>query len=114
MVRILSYQEVILITKVAIYCRVNHGSAAYGQFAIERQKKQLVLYARNNNMRIVGCFSDCGYSGSDLERPGLAKLQKEWKAGRFDAVIVVKKDRLYHGYTSNRPQWPFKVYSLTD
>lgn len=101
-------------TKVAIYCRVNHCSASYGQFAIERQKKQLVLYARNNNMRIVGCFSDCGYSGSDLERPGLVKMLKAWKAGRFDAVIAVKKDCLYSGNTSNRPQWPFRVYYLTE
>lgn len=101
-------------TKVAIYCRVDHGSVAYGQFAVERQKKQLELYAKNNGMRIVCCFTDCGYSGTDLSRPGLAKLQKAWKAGRFDAVIVVKKDRLYHGHILGKPQWPFKVYSLTD
>ena len=101
-------------TKVAIYCRVNHGSAAYGQFAIERQRKQLMLFAKNNDMRIVGCFSDCGYSGSDLERPGLLNMQKAWKAGRFDAVITVKRDCLYSGNLSNRPQWPFKIYYLTE
>ena len=101
-------------TKVAIYCRVDHGSVAYGQFAIERQKKQLEQYAKNNGMRVTGCYTDCGYSGSDLGRPGLAKLQKAWKASRFDAVVVVKKDRLYSGLVQNRPQWPFVVYSLTD
>lgn len=100
--------------KVAIYCRVDHGSVAYGQFAIEQQKRQLERYAKNNGMRITGFYTDCGYSGSDLGRPGLAELQKAWKAGRFDAVIVVKKDRLYRGILQNAPEWPFKVISLTE
>lgn len=101
-------------TKVAIYCRVDHGSVAYGQFAIEQQKKQLEQYAKNNGMRIAGCYTDCGYSGSDLRRPGIAKLQKAWNAGRFDAVVVVKKDRLYRGILQNAPEWPFEVISLTE
>ena len=101
-------------TKVAIYCRVDHGSVAYGQFAIEQQKKQLEQYAKNNGMRIAGYYTGCGYSGSDLGRPGLAKLQKAWKAGRFDAVVVVKKDRLYRGLLQNAPEWPFIVISLTE
>lgn len=101
-------------TKVAIYCRVDHGSIAYGQFAIERQKKQLERYAKNTGMRIAGCYTDCGYRGSDLDRPGLVKLQKAWKAGRFDAVVVVKKDRLYSGILQNAPEWQFKVISLTE
>ena len=101
-------------TKVAIYCRVDHGSVAYGQFAIEQQKKQLERYAKNTDMRIAGCYTDCGYRGSDLDRPGLVKLQKAWKAGRFDAVIVVKKDRLYSGILQNAPEWPFMVISLTE
>ena len=100
--------------KVAIYCRVDHGSVAYGQFAIEQQKRQLEQYAKNNGMCITGCYTDCGYSGSDLGRPGLAKLQKAWKAGRFDAVIVVKKDRLYRGILRDVPEWPFRVISLTE
>ena len=44
--------------KVAIYCRVDHGSVAYGQFAIEQQKRQLEQYAKNNGMRITGCYTD--------------------------------------------------------
>ena len=101
-------------TKVAIYCRVDHGSVAYGQFAIEQQKKQLEQYAKNNGMHVVGCYTDCGYSGSDLGRPGLAKLQKAWRAGRFDAVVVVNKDRLYRGIIPNTTEWPFKVIALTE
>ena len=38
-------------TKVAIYCRVDHGSIAYGQFAIERQKSSL-----NSMQRIMVCM----------------------------------------------------------
>lgn len=33
-------------TKVAIYCRVDHGSASYGQFAIEQQKRQLEQFEK--------------------------------------------------------------------
>lgn len=39
---------------------------------------------------------------------------KAWRAGRFDAVVVVKKDRLYRGIIHNAPKWPFKVISLTE
>lgn len=100
-------------TKVAIYCRVDHGSVAYGQFAIERQKKQLERYARINGLRITGFYSDCGYSGNDFDRPGLQKLQRVWKAGKFEAVIVIKKDRLHRGKHTDPAVLPFKIISLS-
>lgn len=65
-------------------------------------------------MRIADCYSDCAYNGADLERPGLSKLQKAWRAGQFEAVVVVKQDRLYRGTLQNAPEWPFKVISLTE
>ena len=100
-------------TKVAIYCRVDHGSVAYGQFAIERQKKQLERYAKINGLWISGFYSDCGYSGKGFDRPGFQKLQRAWRAGGFEAVIVIKKDRLYRGKHTDSAVLPFKVISLS-
>ena len=48
--------------KVAIYCRVDHGSVAYGQFAIEQQKRQLERYAKNNGVTV---YFDC-WAGNDF------------------------------------------------
>ena len=100
-------------TKVAIYCRVDHGSVAYGQFAIEQQKKQLMRYAKINGLRVSGFYSDCGYSGNDFDRPGFQRLQRAWKAGKFDAVIVTKKDRLFRGNRLDAAVLPFQIISLS-
>ena len=100
-------------TKVAIYCRVDHGSVAYGQFAIERQKKQLMRYAKINGLRVSGFYSDCGYTGNDFGRPGLQRLQRAWRAGKFDAVIVIKKDRLFRGNHQDSTVLPFRIISLS-
>lgn len=39
-------------------------------------------------------YDDGGHSGSDLERPALAKLMHDIEAGLVDAVVVYKIDRL--------------------
>lgn len=39
-------------------------------------------------------FSDEGFSGSSLKRPGLARLREAVKAGAVSAVLVWKLDRL--------------------
>lgn len=98
--------------KVALYCRVDHGSMAYGHFAIEQQKKQLEQFARINGLCVAGFYFDSGCPAKDLERPGLQKLLKDYKKGKFQAVIVTKPDRLYRGNIPPAPKWPFEIISL--
>ncbi len=39
-------------------------------------------------------YDDGGYSGGNLERPGLKELFKDIEAGKIDLVVVYKIDRL--------------------
>lgn len=39
-------------------------------------------------------YDDGGYSGGNMERPGLARLLSDIEAGRVDVVVVYKVDRL--------------------
>jgi DNA invertase Pin-like site-specific DNA recombinase len=39
-------------------------------------------------------YDDAGYTGANLERPGLRRLQTDIAAGRVDCVVVYKVDRL--------------------
>ena len=44
-------------------------------------------------------YDDGGYTGANIERPGLAKLLAEIEAGRIDCVVVYKVDRLSRSIT---------------
>lgn len=46
-------------------------------------------------------YDDGGHSGSGLDRPALAKLMQDIEAGKVDAVIVYKIDRLTGHATSS-------------
>src|SRR3982074_1058439 len=39
-------------------------------------------------------YDDGGYTGANLQRPGLLRLQSDIEAGRIDCVVVYKVDRL--------------------
>ena len=39
-------------------------------------------------------YDDGGYTGANMERPGLKRLLADSKAGRVDCVVVYKVDRL--------------------
>ena len=96
-------------TKVAIYCRVDHGSSEYGQVAIDCQRKQLERYAKLNGLTVTNCYADCGFTGNDLERPALKKLLRDHAQGMFSTVLVVDIDRLYRGSILDFPDWSFKI-----
>ncbi len=39
-------------------------------------------------------YNDGGYSGGNMERPGLQKLFQDIKDGKIDCIVVYKIDRL--------------------
>ena len=99
--------------KVAIYCRVDRGGTSEAQRDIlEIQKERLERYAGSHELQIAGCYQDVGYPGHDLSRPGLNQMTADYKAGKFDAVLIAKHTRLFRGSAWNEPQWPFPVISL--
>lgn len=73
--------------KVALYLRVS----TLEQNA-DAQRRELQVYAARHNWPIVDQYEDRA-SGSDNNRPELARLLADARAGKFECVLVWKLDR---------------------
>ena len=78
--------------RVAIYIRVSTLEQAQEGYSIGEQKERLIAYCKAHDWVIADIYVDGGYSGANLNRPGIQKLMSE--AQNFDVVLVYKLDRL--------------------
>lgn len=78
--------------RVVIYIRVSTLEQALEGYSIEEQKKRLIAYCKARNWTIVEILVDPGFSGSNLERPGIQTLISH--IHNYDMVLVYKLDRL--------------------
>jgi DNA invertase Pin-like site-specific DNA recombinase len=63
--------------------------------SIDRQRSQVEPYALQQAYRLVGEYLDEGISGDEFDkRPGLLRLIKDAKAGKFKTIIVDEPSRL--------------------
>ncbi|HWH58213.1 MAG TPA: recombinase family protein [Terriglobales bacterium] len=54
-----------------------------------------ILSQRHDGWTLVPTqYSDGGYTGSNIERPGVRQLLADIEAGKIDCVVVYKVDRL--------------------
>ena len=79
---------------VAIYSRVSTQEQATEGTSLDYQDDQLRNYCQFQKWRVVQSYVDSGYSGKDINRPGLQELFSDAKLGLFQKVIVLKLDRL--------------------
>ncbi|HEY3364062.1 MAG TPA: recombinase family protein [Symbiobacteriaceae bacterium] len=81
--------------RVAIYIRWSTEEQAEGTTLVE-QREGCELYLRSQgwflNPELV--FIDDGYSGGNLERPGMRQLRELIQRGEVDCIVVFKIDRL--------------------
>lgn len=80
--------------KVALYPRVSTTEQAESGHSIGEQVERLHKYCDAMGWTVYKVYTDPGYSGGDLNRPGLQTLIKDVKAGKIDKVVVYKLDRL--------------------
>lgn len=80
----------------AIYLRVSTDEQATAGFGLEVQRSQTTGMAMVKNFRLGGVYEDAGLSGtvSPKQRPALAKLLADVKAGTIQVVVVAALDRL--------------------
>ena len=78
--------------KVAIYCRVSTAEQFESGYSIGEQKERLLAFCKAKDWAVYEVYVDGGYTGSNLERPAIKKLQED--VGKFDTVLVYKLDRL--------------------
>ena len=78
--------------RVFLYIRVSTQEQAQEGYSVSEQKERLIAYCKAHRWLIVEIYVDPGYSGSNLNRPGIQKLMADIKD--CDIVLVYKLDRL--------------------
>lgn len=86
------------VRKAAIYIRVSTTEQSTEGYGLEAQKKTLLDYVKHNiGLNLITkpewIYTDV-HTGSDLQRPGLLKLREAVRNQQYDAVLVLKIDRL--------------------
>jgi len=76
------------------YCRVSTDEQAEEGFSMDGQADRLRSYAHLRELGEVTVVDDPGYSGKNLERPGLQRVLTAAKAGHVAHVLVWRLDRL--------------------
>ena len=75
-----------------LYIRVSTQEQAQEGYSVGEQKERLIAYCKAHDWCIVEIYADPGYSGSNLNRPGIQKLIADISG--CDIVVVYKLDRL--------------------
>ena len=78
--------------RVFLYIRVSTQEQAQEGYSVGEQKERLIAYCKAHDWVIAEIYADPGYSGSNLNRPGIQKLIADIKG--CDIVLVYKLDRL--------------------
>lgn len=81
-----------LMKRVFLYIRVSTQEQAQEGYSVGEQKERLIAYCKAHDWLISEIYVDPGYSGSNLNRPGIQKLIADIK--NCDIVLVYKLDRL--------------------
>src|SRR5262245_8150333 len=85
--------------KTAIYLRVSTNRQTQAQTIeqqLERLRKHLEL--QGEALSADNIFRDDGYSGANLNHPGLDRLRDRVKGGVLDRVLLTSPDRLARNY----------------
>lgn len=80
--------------RAALYVRVSTMEQAKEGYSIPAQTSKLTAYAKAKDYAIVNTYTDPGYSGAKMDRPGLQQMIRDVKKNKIDVVVVYKLDRL--------------------
>lgn len=80
-------------TRTIAYVRVSTDKQAEHGVSLDAQRAKLDAYAALYDLDLVAVEVDAASAG-DLDRPALTRALGELRAGRADALLVVKLDRL--------------------
>lgn len=84
-------------------CVIYVRTAVHDPAAARRQRDEAVAFLRMPGGEAIALeepvYEDIGVSGTDLDRPGLARLLADAEAGRFEMVVVTDMARLARSMT---------------
>ena len=83
----------------AIYTRKSHEEGLEQEFnSLDAQRESAEAYIESQRMQgwraLPDRYDDGGFSGGNMERPGLQRLLADVDAGKVDVIVVYKIDRL--------------------
>jgi DNA invertase Pin-like site-specific DNA recombinase len=81
-------------TRTIAYLRVSTEKQADKGVSLDAQRAKCAAYAGLYDLDLVEVVVDAGQSAKTLNRPGLQRALSMLKAGKADALLVVKLDRL--------------------
>lgn len=76
------------------YCRVSTEEQAEEGFSVDGQANRLRSYAELHELGAVTVIEDPGWSGKNMDRPGLQQLLAMVEAGHVANVLIWRLDRL--------------------
>ena len=79
---------------VGIYPRVSTSEQAQHGYSIGEQIDRMQKYCEAMGWTVFDVYTDAGFSGGSMERPGLQRMIRDVKKKRIEKVIVYKLDRL--------------------
>ena len=83
----------------AIYCRKSSEEGLDQAFnSLDAQREACLNYVQSQRhegwLAVDDRYDDGGFSGGTLERPALRRLMRDIEAGKIDAVVCYRIDRL--------------------
>ena len=79
--------------RVGLYPRVS-GHEQEDNYSIPDQIDRMKKYCESRDWIVYKIYTDSGYSGSNMDRPGLQDMIRDVESGKLDMVLVYKLDRL--------------------
>ena len=76
------------------YMRVSTEKQAVEGNGLDSQKRDIENYCRKNELVIADWYIDDGYTGANMDRPGLQRLVNDCSRKRVSCVVTFKLDRL--------------------
>lgn len=80
--------------KVVGYIRVSKEEQADKDLSIPAQKHRIQSFCQSQTWELIDFYVDDGYTSKNLNRPDAQRLIRDCKKKLFDAVVVIRLDRL--------------------
>ena len=80
--------------RVGIYARVSTLEQKNEGYSIGEQESRLRSFCAAKGWNVYKSYIDGGYSGANMNRPGLNMMLEDARSGRIEAILVYKLDRL--------------------
>src|SRR5665811_394770 len=76
------------------YLRVSTEDQADSRAGLEAQRAAILAEAERRGWHLVEVIEDAGFSGKDLNRPGIVAALDALRRHKADTLVVAKLDRL--------------------